>query len=600
MGGTTGTGTFNIDPTEDKLVETGGETIVLGATVAGFNVTPATFTITDDDDAPDRVTLTFGDVGESAGATTSTVTAKLANSDSAKDQDVVLTHDVTVTLTKGSGTATSGTDYAALGSLPTVTISAGSNSGTASLSITPTSDTLDEGTGETIAFTATAATDAEGITLTVPDATLTITDDDTASTVINLSAVPARIDEDAAGDADGDVAVTVTATLEGSVTRTADTTVTLGSTLGGTATSGTDYAAKGIPASVKIPVGSLSGSVTGLEINPTDNETTDGHKTITVTGSLTDFTVNEATITLADDDLIDYDADNDRLIDVDSAAKLNAMRWDINGNFQADNAARQQDFAAAFPFAAPNICDNPDTNPVVERCRGYELTADINLGVSPYNTGAGWTPIHSWTSIFNGNGYRIAGLRVDRGSTDRVGLFSQISPGSAVRNLALIDVSVRGRSEVGGLVGRIQQATMHAGVRERQRDRRGQRRRRAGRPHPAIHDPAERVRRHSAERPAVRSGHRRPRRRQRQQRHRDRLVRHRRGVGVVGRYTHRRADRRQRRQPAAQLCQPAGSTQQNGDLIGGLVGRNSGGAAAASYWDTEATRQSATARRARG
>ena len=100
--------TFNIDPTQDLLVE-GNETIVLGATVADHDVTAATFTITDDDDAPDQVTLSFASVGEEAGgATTSTVTAKLANSDAAKDQDIVLTHDVVVRLTEAAtGTATS-------------------------------------------------------------------------------------------------------------------------------------------------------------------------------------------------------------------------------------------------------------------------------------------------------------------------------------------------------------------------------------------------------------------------------------------------------------------------------------------------------------
>ena len=181
---TSSTRAFAIDPTQDEVFE-GDETVVLGATVSGHTVETATFTIEDDDDAPDRVVLSFSSVGEGAGSTTSAITAKLANSDGAKDQDVVLTHDVIVTLAEGTdGSATSGTDYTALGTLPTVTIRAGQNSRTVSLSIEPLQDSLDEGTGETISFTATAATDAAGVTLTVPAANLTITDDDATPTVI--------------------------------------------------------------------------------------------------------------------------------------------------------------------------------------------------------------------------------------------------------------------------------------------------------------------------------------------------------------------------------------------------------------------------------
>ncbi|MDE0369331.1 MAG: S-layer homology domain-containing protein [bacterium] len=308
--------TFNIDPLQDLLVE-GGETVVLGATVSGHRVIERTFTIIDDDDAPDRVTLTFGSVGEGAGATTSTVRAKLANSDSAKDQNIALPHDVVVRLTEGTGTATSGTDYADLGTLPTVTIQAGRNSGTVSLSITPTQDSLDEGTGETISFSATAVCKVtthpcpsdQGVSgLTVPAASLTITDDDATPTVINLSFEPSSIDENAAGDLNdsGNVPVKVVATLVGTSTRTTATTVNLAATLGGTAGS-SDYVSSGLPTSVTIPAGASKGEATGLKINPTDNDTSDGNKTITLaqhgTNTLAGFTVNPATLTLADNEL---------------------------------------------------------------------------------------------------------------------------------------------------------------------------------------------------------------------------------------------------------------------------------------------------------
>ena len=164
-------------PLDDNVFE-GTDLVIAAGTLSGFTFDNASISITNEDDAPDQVVLSFTPVSEGAGATTSTVTATLANSDSSKPQDVVLTQDVTVTLALGTGgTATSGTDYTALQSpLPTVTISAGQLSGTASISITPTADTVDDD-GETIPFTASATTSQSGVTLTGVGANMVITED---------------------------------------------------------------------------------------------------------------------------------------------------------------------------------------------------------------------------------------------------------------------------------------------------------------------------------------------------------------------------------------------------------------------------------------
>ena len=478
---TSDSATFDIDPTQDLLVE-GNETIVLGATVADHDVTVATFTITDDDDAPDQVTLSFADVGESAGATTSTVTAKLANSDAAKDQDIVLTHDVVVRLTEAAtGTATSGTDYTALGTLPTITIPAGHNSATVNLSITPTGDTIDEGTGETIGFTATAnctttadpcPTDDQITSLTVPAATLTITDDDTASTTIDLSVSFTRNSAavDSVGEGDAVTTVTVTATLadtaEGSITRSVNTVVKLGTALGGTATGGTgnDYTHSYTQRSITIPADSSSATATAFTVTPIQDTDSEGTETIEVTGSACqtgdatcpagkEFTVNTAVISLLDDDQVDYDADNDGLIDIATAAQLSAMRWDADGDGTADSTADETNYATAFPHPVDDFCDNPATTATTETCSGYELSGDIDLGTAPHNSGDGWLPIPSFSSTLDGNGHAISGLTINRSGTANVGLFAQLASGAVVQNLALTGVNVSGNGFVGALAG---------------------------------------------------------------------------------------------------------------------------------------------------
>ncbi len=220
---------------------------------------------------------------ESANATDVTVTATVGTA-STSARTVTLAVDST-------STATNGTDYATL-TPGSITIAANQTSGTATLSINPTQDIIDEGTGETIVITGSATGFLSGKTA------VTITDDDAAPTVINLTTSPTSLDED-----DSDTAVTVTATFVGT-TRTVDTVVMLNSTLGGTATGGgTDYAHSGLPSSVTISAESSSGSATGLMIDPEDDTIDEGTKeTIVINGSLAGFTVNGATVDLNDND----------------------------------------------------------------------------------------------------------------------------------------------------------------------------------------------------------------------------------------------------------------------------------------------------------
>ena len=52
---------------------------------------------------------------------------------------------------------------------------------------------------------------------------------------------------------------------------------------------------------------------------------------------------------------IDYDTDDDGLIEVDSLARLNAMRWDLDGYGLSDDAG----YRAAYPSSAPQCRAGP-------------------------------------------------------------------------------------------------------------------------------------------------------------------------------------------------------------------------------------------------
>ncbi len=304
----------------EDVFDDGDKTIVVGGTATGFAVRPVTVTIKDNDDPTDEIALSLNrlSMGEGSGSRTVRVTATV--------NKAAPTTDVTIDLELDGTAVGGGTDYTATIATPqTIVIAAGQRSGFKDVAIDPVQDTIHEGL-ETIVFKDADGTSAGGwvVPVTPPEVAFTIQDDDAAPTAINLSFTPSSIAEDH-GSA---VTVTkVTATLVGSSTLPGDTVVTLGSSLGGTATGGgTDYAAdvsgaKALPGTVTIPAGMSSGEVTTtFTITPTDNDVSSAaDKTITLAGSAcktallggscptspTDqrYTVNDAVLTLVDDDL---------------------------------------------------------------------------------------------------------------------------------------------------------------------------------------------------------------------------------------------------------------------------------------------------------
>ena len=194
-------------------------------------------------------------------------------------------------------------------------------------------------------------------------------------------------------------------------------------------------------------------------------------------------------------------AQDDSLIDVDSLEKLNAIRYDLDGNGEPDaKTTAAEKVAYRTTFVLTNIAD----------CAGYELMNDLDFNdTDPLTAGnqpskwakgcsgpdcvtgtqadgttgnTGWEPICyfnnkgtldksddvsvNFSSTFQGNGNTISGLyininrhndinRRDHG-VSYAGLFGKITSGATLDNLALVDVNVvsaSGEPYVGGLVG---------------------------------------------------------------------------------------------------------------------------------------------------
>ena len=83
----------------------------------------------------------------------------------------------------------------------------------------------------------------------------------------------------------------------------------------------------------------------------------------------------------------------------------------------------------------------------------YILMNDIDL--SGYNWEAVGSDVNPFTGEFNGNGYVISNLTINKPTEDGQGLFGIVMNGT-LENIALENVAVTGANGVGGLVGMIQ------------------------------------------------------------------------------------------------------------------------------------------------
>ncbi len=245
-----GSGTLRVTPIDNAVAE-GDKTLVVNGAAAGFDVTGATITISNDDDAPSSISLSVGpdSLDEGDSATGVTVTATL-------DGDTTLPSVTAVTIGLG-GTAGS-SDYG-VSSLASVSIPAGESSGTGTLTVTPTDDEVVEG-DETI----TVGGSASGFT--VSGATITLSDDD--ATELSISGPSGNV-------AEGSNA-TYTVTLSKAVAKQVK--------VAWSATAGTAEDADFSPASdsVTFAAGSAAGATRSFDVAVADDNLSEGTETFTV------------------------------------------------------------------------------------------------------------------------------------------------------------------------------------------------------------------------------------------------------------------------------------------------------------------------------
>ena len=204
-GETSGTATFDLDPTDDTLVE-GDEKIIVEIDHETL-VANAQITLADDDTGAMALSAKPSSVAEDAGETSVALTVA-TDGDTFKDERVV-----TVKVGKSGDTAVEGTDYKTVADL-TLKIPAGSTSASKSIKFTPIDDYV---AGDTLSSTVSGTSTGE---YTVSDATVSITDNDVIGALLDPTSLTL-------GEASDDRTGTYTVKL--SSQPTGDVTVTLSS-----------------------------------------------------------------------------------------------------------------------------------------------------------------------------------------------------------------------------------------------------------------------------------------------------------------------------------------------------------------------------------
>ena len=272
---TTGTATFTLTPTQDRVIE-GDETILLQVAVPNSTLS-TTVELTDDDAWPTvKLNVDPARVNENDPAGKVTVTAAFSNENT-------FPADKTVRVGVGGGAAIAGTDYKTVSGFD-IMIAGGTSGGQGTFILTPIQDTFLEG-DETIRVFGTAPD------LVVDSATLALADDDHRGA--SLSSNPAVIPEGASP-------TRISVTLRTEVASPEERSLPV-SVVSGTAVAGIDFAA--VPNFVlTIAPHETTGTAT-FDMIPIDDRVIEGDETVVIhvhdpRGILL------TTITLADDDVV--------------------------------------------------------------------------------------------------------------------------------------------------------------------------------------------------------------------------------------------------------------------------------------------------------
>lgn len=143
-------------------------------------------------------------------------------------------------------------------------------------------------------------------------------------------------------------------------------------------------------------------------------------------------------------------------------------KWQQQGMNELDDATGTLGTITIEPIVG--VISTPDELQAIDynnttRAAHYIQTDDIDLDITPYNTGAGFQPIGTetapFTGTYDGQNFKIQNLFINRPTTDYVGLFGHISSeANVVKKVRLTNPDITGRGRTGTLAGQLLNLTL--------------------------------------------------------------------------------------------------------------------------------------------
>jgi parallel beta-helix repeat protein len=123
---------------------------------------------------------------------------------------------------------------------------------------------------------------------------------------------------------------------------------------------------------------------------------------------------------------------------------------DFSDDFSGGTGTSADPYKIANGSQLNQMRDYPDSH--------FILIANISLDSSPWNEGAGWTPVgteeNPFTGSFNGNNFVISGLRINLPDKNKTGLFGVLVQ-AEIKNIEFSGADIKGKGYTGILAGQI-------------------------------------------------------------------------------------------------------------------------------------------------
>jgi hypothetical protein len=159
---------------------------------------------------------------------------------------------------------------------------------------------------------------------------------------------------------------------------------------------------------------------------------------------------------------VNWTGNVDTIADVDAAATNITMfeSYCITANFgpfAGGSGTAEDPYQIADWYQLDSVRDYPSSHFILINDLDSTTAGYTKLASPTANGGKGWAPIgrvlDPFTWSFDGQGYKIRDLYINRPLENYVGLFGIIGEGWQIEEIGVVDVTVLGQAYVGGLVG---------------------------------------------------------------------------------------------------------------------------------------------------